>query len=174
MTHPSTSFWAIEPRLPTWLTTCAQRWNCSAPFGSVASVSRLRRGRAVRELLAHPQRQRAQLRHSDWLRRHHHPEANGKSSRRIRNVHHNSAYHISCAWDALIEKFNTNILGGTSYFTSNPRIADGEKLLRSFALQTYQPRPRMFPYFTRALYRPGSLEAGCSRAEGTTSVSRPA
>jgi hypothetical protein len=34
-----------------------------------------------------------------------------------------AADEISYSWDGLIEKFNQNILGGTSHFTTNPRIA---------------------------------------------------
>jgi hypothetical protein len=50
-----------------------------------------------------------------------------------------AADQISYAWDGLIEKFNANILGGTSHYTTNPRIADREKLLRFFARE---PRVR--------------------------------
>jgi hypothetical protein len=50
-----------------------------------------------------------------------------------------AADQVSYAWDALIEKFNTNILSGTSYYTTNPRIADREKLLRFLARE---PRVR--------------------------------
>ena len=49
------------------------------------------------------------------------------------------ADEISYSWDALIETFARNILGGTSYFTSTPRIADREKILRFFARE---PRVR--------------------------------
>jgi hypothetical protein len=46
---------------------------------------------------------------------------------------------VSYSWDALIEKFNQNILAGTSYYTTNPRIGDREKLMRFFARE---PRVR--------------------------------
>jgi hypothetical protein len=44
-----------------------------------------------------------------------------------------AADRISYSWDALIQKFNENILGGTSHFTTNPRIAEREKTMRFFA-----------------------------------------
>jgi hypothetical protein len=50
-----------------------------------------------------------------------------------------AADEVSYSWDALIEKFNQNILGGTSHFTTNPRIGDREKLMRFFARE---PRVR--------------------------------
>jgi hypothetical protein len=43
------------------------------------------------------------------------------------------ADYISYSWDDLTEKFNFHILGGTSQFTTNPKISDREKLLRFFA-----------------------------------------
>ncbi|MEK7995527.1 MAG: SEC-C domain-containing protein [Planctomycetota bacterium] len=49
------------------------------------------------------------------------------------------ADRVSYCWDMLIEKFNANILGGTSYYTTNPRIAEREKILRFFARE---PRTR--------------------------------
>jgi hypothetical protein len=50
-----------------------------------------------------------------------------------------AADQISYAWDTLVEKFNEHILGGTSHFTTNPLIADREKLMRFFARE---PRTR--------------------------------
>lgn len=46
---------------------------------------------------------------------------------------------ISYAWDGLIEKFNSNILGGTSYYVTDPRISEREKIMRFFARE---PRVR--------------------------------
>ena len=45
----------------------------------------------------------------------------------------------SYLWDELIEKFNKNILGGTSYSATTPLIADREKIMRFFARE---PRVR--------------------------------
>lgn len=44
-----------------------------------------------------------------------------------------AANHVSYLWDELIEKFNRNILGGTSYEASSPSIADRERVMRFFA-----------------------------------------
>jgi hypothetical protein len=46
---------------------------------------------------------------------------------------------ISYAWDALIEKFNENILGGISYYVSDPQIKNREKVIRFLARE---PRVR--------------------------------
>jgi hypothetical protein len=44
-----------------------------------------------------------------------------------------AADRVSYLWDALIEKFSGHILGGTSYYTTTPRIADRERIMRFFA-----------------------------------------
>ncbi len=49
------------------------------------------------------------------------------------------ADRISYAWDGLIEKFNANILDGKSYFVSDPRINQREKVIRFLARE---PRVR--------------------------------
>jgi hypothetical protein len=49
------------------------------------------------------------------------------------------ADRISYAWDGLIEKFNENILGGTSYYASDPKIGNREKAIRFLARE---PRVR--------------------------------
>jgi hypothetical protein len=50
-----------------------------------------------------------------------------------------AADKVSYLWDQLIEKFNKNILGGTSYDTTTDRITDREKIMRFFARE---PRVR--------------------------------
>jgi hypothetical protein len=49
------------------------------------------------------------------------------------------ADRISYAWDSPIEKFNENILGGTSYHVTDPKIANREKVIRFLARE---PRVR--------------------------------
>lgn len=50
-----------------------------------------------------------------------------------------SADKVSYLWDEIIEKFNKNILAGTSYTGSSPLISDREKIMRFFARE---PRVR--------------------------------
>jgi len=50
-----------------------------------------------------------------------------------------AADRVSYLWDELIEKFNKNILGGTSYGATTPGVADREKMMRFFARE---PRVR--------------------------------
>ena len=66
-----------------------------------------------------------------------------------------AADRVSYAWDALIEKFNTNILDGTAYYTTNPLIAGREKLLRFFAREPRVRRRLLADAFVQLLEQTG-------------------
>lgn len=69
-----------------------------------------------------------------------------------------AADRISYAWDALIEKFNANVLGGTSFHTTNPRVADRERLLRFLAREPRVRRRLLSESFIDMLRRTGASQ----------------
>ncbi len=47
-----------------------------------------------------------------------------------------AADEVSYVWDALIEEFNKHILGGTSYYTTTPAVADRERIMHFLAAES--------------------------------------